>query len=92
MPPTKNAALEPGYHVNDIPRGEVGEISKIVEEALEAADAEEQNADIMILVELSDLIGAVKAYLAQHHSSVTLEDLEIMADITARAFRSGRRT
>lgn len=81
----------PGYHEWVIARGHLGEISKVVEEALEAADAAAQGADIMVLVELADLIGAVKSYLAQHHPSIDLADLEKFAGITARAFTSGRR-
>ncbi len=84
--------FEPGYHLKEIPRGVVGEISKIVEEALEAQDADEQGVDLMTLIELSDCVGAMKAWLARHHPTVTLSDLEKMADVTARAFRSGRRT
>lgn len=82
----------PGYHLKVIPKGEVGELSKIHEEILEALDAEAQGASVMTLVELSDLIGAVKAYLAKHHPSLTLEDLETFASITSRAFTSGRRS
>ena len=81
----------PGYHQRAIPRGEVGELSKVLEEALEALEAEAQGAAVMVLVELSDLVGAIKAYLARHHSTLTLEDLERFAAITARAFESGNR-
>lgn len=81
----------PGYHLRQISRGEVGELSKVLEEAFEALEAESQNASVMVLVELSDLIGAVKAYLAKHHPSIDLEELENFASITARAFSSGRR-
>lgn len=82
----------PGYHVHAIPRGEVGELSKVYEEILEALDADAQGASIMALVELSDLVGALKAYLARHHPSMTLEDLEKFSSITSRAFTSGRRS
>lgn len=82
----------PGYHLKAIPRGEVGELSKVYEEVLEALDAEAQGCDIMALVELADMIGAIKAYLARHHPSLTLEDLESFSSITARAFTSGRRS
>ncbi len=82
----------PGYHLKNIPRGEVGELSKVYEEILEALDADAQGTSIMALVELSDLIGALKAYLAKHHPSLTLNDLEAFADITRRAFTSGRRS
>lgn len=43
------------------------------------------------LGELSDLVGAVEAYLAKHHPGTTLDDLKKMSDVTHRAFQSGRR-
>jgi len=82
---------KPGYHLREIPRGVVGEASKVLEEALEFSDACEQGCDVMGLVELSDLVGSVKAWLASRHPTVKLADLERMADITARAFRNGHR-
>lgn len=87
-----NDVENPGYHLKEIPRGQIGELSKVYEEILEALDAEAQGSSVMTLVELADLIGAVKAYLAKHHPSVTLEDLEKFGAITARAFTSGRRS
>lgn len=82
----------PGYHLREIPKGELGELSKIYEEILEALDAESQGSKIMTLVELADMFGALKAYLTNHHPEVTLEDLETFSSITARAFTSGRRS
>lgn len=81
----------PGYHINPIEKGELGEISKIQEEVDELRDAHEQQSKIMELVELSDLVGAIRLYLGKHHPDTTLQDLIIMADITARAFANGRR-
>lgn len=81
----------PGYHLHEIPRGEVGELSKILEEVLEALDAEAQGSSIMTLVELSDLYGAIQMYLAKHHPSMGVEDLAKFSTITQRAFTSGRR-
>jgi hypothetical protein len=83
--------INPGYHLNVIPKGEVGESSKILEEVLELQDAEAQGAKIMELVELSDLIGAVALYLEKHHPDTSIEDLIIMSHITRRAFKNGRR-
>lgn len=80
------------YHINEIPRGEYGEVSKIVEEVLELQDAEEQGAKLMAINELADIIGAVEGYLIKHHPSFKLEDLLIMKDLTAKAFKSGHRT
>jgi hypothetical protein len=83
---------KPGYHVAVIDRGVIGELSKVHEEVLEALDAEAQGADLMVLQELSDIVGAIRLYLANHHPTLALHDLEIMADITARAFTNGRRS
>jgi hypothetical protein len=82
----------PGYHLRDIPKGTIGESSKILEEVLELQDAEEQNATMMALVELSDVVGAIELYLANRHPSITFEDLVLMSRITQRAFQNGRRT
>jgi N-acyl-D-aspartate/D-glutamate deacylase len=82
----------PGYHLTAIEKGEVGELSKVHEEVLEALDAQAQGVDLMVLIELSDLLGAVEMYLERHHPSLTLEDLQAMARVTRRAFTSGRRS
>lgn len=82
----------PGYHLVAIEKGELGELSKIQEELNEALDAQTQNAKIMVLVELSDMVGALEAYLNKHHPGTTLDDLKTMAGITQRAFASGRRS
>lgn len=81
----------PGYHLADIPRGAFGHPSKIVEEAMEFADSIEQGVKVMGLVELSDLVGAIRGYLARAHPSITLDDLIAMADVTERAFLDGTR-
>jgi phosphoribosyl-ATP pyrophosphohydrolase len=80
-----------GYHLAEIPRGVLGEASKIAEECAELMDAVAQNSKVMALVELSDLVGAIEAYLLIEHPNVSLEDLQAFSQITARAFRSGRR-
>ncbi|RDJ35339.1 MAG: hypothetical protein DWQ19_11025 [Crenarchaeota archaeon] len=79
------------YHINEIPRGEFGELSKIQEEVLEAIDSEKQNNRIMLLVELSDIIGAVSGYLEKHYPNFKIDDLITMAEATHRAFASGTR-
>ena len=84
--------FQPGYHLKPIEKGVLGELSKIREELDEAVDAQEQGVAVMVLVELSDLVGAVEAYLIKHHPGTTLEDLQKMAAVTRRAFQSGRRT
>ena len=82
----------PGYHLRHIAKGQLGELSKLAEEFAELVDAAEQGVKIMELVELSDLVGAIRAYLRRHHRGVTLDDLVAMSDVTVRAFRSGRRS
>lgn len=82
---------KPGYHLAQIAKGELGELSKVREELDEAFDAQEQQASVMVLVELSDMLGAVQAYLEKHHPSITLDDLLRFSKITQRAFQNGRR-
>lgn len=85
------APARPGYHLSHIKKGVLGEISKIEEELEELKDAHEQGCAVMELVELADLVGAIKQYIYRHHVGRSIADLEKMADITARAFRNGRR-
>lgn len=80
-----------GYHLTHIPRGQYGEASKIIEECMEFEDALDQNCKLMALVELSDLVGAIKGYLHFNHPTLSLKDLEDMAFVTKRAFESGDR-
>ena len=81
----------PGYHLADIARGEFGQPSKILEEAEELVDAWDQNCKVMALVELCDLVGAIKGFLHNYYPGMGLNDLEVMADITQRAFLNGHR-
>ena len=81
----------PGYHINQIPKGENGELSKLREEIYEALDAEMQGSKVMVLVELSDLYGAMQLYLERHFPGMSMNDLRIMSDITKRVFQSGHR-
>jgi len=80
-----------GYHINKIERGILGEPSKIREELEEFLDATEQDVSIMALVELSDMIGAVEAYLNKHHPTIGIHDLKAMNAVTKRAFTNGHR-
>ena len=82
----------PGYHVTVINKGVIGELSKLREEIEEAEDAERQGVKVMVLVELSDLYGAMQLYLKKHHPGTTMEDLAKMSHVTQRAFQNGRRT
>lgn len=79
------------YHMKNITRGEFGELSKIREELEEVMDAEEQGVRIMLLVELSDLVGAAEGYLEKNFPDMTLDDLRRMSFVTQRAFKSGAR-
>jgi hypothetical protein len=88
----ENRVVKPGYHVTDIPRGELGKSSKILEEVLELIDAEKQGAKVMATVELSDLYGAIRRYLADNFPGMTMADLATFSDITERAFVNGRRS
>lgn len=82
---------EAGYHVRDIPKGELGQASKITEEYLEFMDAVEQNNKILAVIELSDLIGAIDSYLKVNCGDVNLEDVMKMMQVTRRAFENGKR-
>ena len=80
---------EPGYHIATIVQGECGELSKIQEELDEAKDALAQGSEIMFLVELADLYGALELVVEQHGH--TMDDLKKFSDITKRAFINGHR-
>lgn len=51
-----------GYHILNIEKGIPGEASKIIEEAFEFLDAENQQCKLMCLIELSDLLGALRLF------------------------------
>ena len=78
-----------GYHLKKIKKGKLGELSKIREELEEAEDSEKQGAKIMLMIELSDMIGAIEA--VGEKLGVSLEDLLKMKELTQRAFRTGER-
>lgn len=80
------------YHIRDIPRGEFGKASKIVEESHEFVDAVEQGCVVMALQELSDMVGAIQGYLDECFPGTHVYDLYVMSEITKRAFESGHRT
>ena len=79
----------PGYHLTHIEKGVYGELSKIQEELDEAKDALQQGSEIMLLVELSDLYGALEEVVVRR--GLTMEDLKTFSDITKRAFVNGVR-
>lgn len=83
---------EKGYHLTDIPRGKFGELSKIVEEVEEMMDASKQGNKIMLLTELSDMIGSIEAYLEkEYQGKITIKDLFSMKKATRRAFVNKKR-
>lgn len=82
----------PGYHMRAIPRSAHGTAGKVVEEALELADADEQGITLMSLQECADVISAVRGYVRNSGYGVSFEDVLLMSAITERAFASGRRT
>lgn len=81
----------PGYHITPIPKGVIGEVTKILEESLELLDAVDQKCTIMQLVEASDIYGALESFVEQKHSGVSMGDIVKMSNITKRAFKNGHR-
>lgn len=82
---------EHGYHVTEIAKGEIGEPSKIIEEACELQDAHDQDIKIMAKVEMSDVYGALEKYRETHHPDVSMNDIIEMHTATQRAFKNGYR-
>lgn len=80
-----------GYHKKTIQKGILGEFSKIKEELEELEDALDQNNQIMALVELSDLYGAISMFLEKYHPSISMEDVKEMHLATKRSFLLGHR-
>lgn len=83
--------MKKGYHIQHIKKGEIGKSSKLLEEVHELIDAEKQECKVMILIELSDLIGAIDLYLERNFKDIQPEDLRKMSTITQRAFKNGFR-
>lgn len=79
-----------GYHKKYIEKGVIGEFSKIREEFEELRDAESQECKILIMCELSDLIGAIEEY-SRNYYGLTLNDLKDFSDKTKSAFKEGKR-
>lgn len=78
-----------GYHIDNIPKGVLGQSSKIYEELMELQDAEKQHAKILIMCELADLYGALEAYAER--VGLDMNDLKSMSDMTKEAFCDGTR-
>lgn len=77
------------YHKIKISKGKLGEFSKIKEEFQELQDAHKQNDKILILCELSDIIGSIEEYLKKYN--MELKDLKKFSDKTKLAFKKGIR-
>ena len=77
-----------GYHKKFIPKGTLGEISKISEEYYEFEDAVDQGCKILIICELCDMIGAIEAYAKNYN--LTLSDLLKIKNLTKSAFEEGK--
>ena len=78
-----------GYHNRIILKGKYGEFSKIEEEMDELKNAIEQNNKILMICEMSDLIGAIEEFAAKQ--GITLKDLKDFSDLTKSAFKEGKR-
>lgn len=81
-----------GYHIADIEKRRYGSLGKIIEETEELVDAHRQGSNIMVLVELSDLYGAIEGFLAENYPQIKMHDLSKFSQITKRAFESGDRS
>ena len=62
-----------GFHNRPITKGTYGELSKVREELEEAEDAEAQGIDLMVLLELADILGAVEGVAKKY--GFTLDQL-----------------
>jgi hypothetical protein len=80
-----------GYHTKQIPKGKIGEPSKIREEFLEFEDALQQQNPVMQLVELSDLLGAIDLYTLKKFN-LSIYELLKMTRATQSAFIEGERS
>jgi hypothetical protein len=78
-----------GYHLSKIPRGVLGEFSKIEEEFEELKDSIKQKNKVLSICELADLLGSIELF-AQNYS-LTLGDIIKMKDLTEKAFLCGER-
>ena len=78
-----------GYHKTKIKKGTLGKISKVQEEIEEYKDAIKQKCEIMAIVELADIYGALEAVAKSH--KLKMNDLKKMSKLTKRAFKNGHR-
>lgn len=74
------------YHDTDIPKGVLGQFSKIMEEVLEMKDAIDRNAKVMVIAEMVDIIGALELYVEANYPCLTLADLVTMSQLTRQSY------
>jgi len=79
-----------GYHKDIIPKGKLGEFSKVEEEFLELKDAFKQNHKILMLCEMADLVGSIEALA--NKMNMSLDDIIQMKNSTKESFEEGKRT
>lgn len=67
------------FHNREISKGVLGELSKVREELEEAEDALDQQNDILLILELADLVGAVG--LVSEKYGISLDQLVTFAKL-----------
>jgi hypothetical protein len=73
--------LNHSFHQRAITRGVFGEFSKVEEEFYEAKDALEQKNNILLIVELCDLLGAIMGYMDRSWPEIGFEGLMTMSKL-----------
>jgi len=76
------------FHKRKIKKGVFGELSKIQEELDEAFDAEEQGQDLVLIIELSDLVGACAGVAKKY--GITLKQLVKFAELRSRVAKKNK--
>jgi hypothetical protein len=79
------------YHKKEISKGKIGEVSKILEEVQELQDAFQDGDRILQLIELSDIVGAIKCFLENYFNDFSIEELIYFANKTNESFKDGTR-
>lgn len=79
------------YHKKEIKKGEFGQVSKIIEEFEEFTDAYEQNDNVLMICELTDLIGAIDGFVKKRYN-LSVDDLVSFSEKTQDAFITGKRS
>jgi phosphoribosyl-ATP pyrophosphohydrolase len=75
------------WHKRVIIQGKLGELSKVEEELEEAFDAEERGQTLMLLFELSDIIGACGLVAAKY--GLSLDDLVKFSKLRSEVAKNG---